>query len=92
MKFCDGLQIEKALYFSKRASLLALSQVIDYITVKERFSASRRREYIVDVIFHPVEEYVKEYNVKRTEILAIFATELPVALKKRNSVRDETRN
>jgi cobalamin biosynthesis protein CobT len=71
--------------FCKRASKLALSQVIDKVTVKERLSVqgdARRTEFAIDLSFYPEEEYGEEYDVQATEILAVFGARFPSTLKR----------
>ncbi|KAF9226653.1 beta and beta-prime subunits of DNA dependent RNA-polymerase [Gyrodon lividus] len=71
--------------FCKRASKLALSQIIDKATVKERLSVqgdARRTEFAIDLSFYPEEEYVEAYDVQPPEILAVFGTRFPSILKR----------
>lgn len=71
--------------FCKRASRLVLSQIVDNVTVKERLTVNgdaRRTEFFIDITFFPREEYEAEYDVEPTEILAVFATQFPLILKK----------
>ncbi|EGO02141.1 hypothetical protein SERLA73DRAFT_86356 [Serpula lacrymans var. lacrymans S7.3] len=71
--------------FCKKASRLALSQVVDDVTVKERLTVkgeARRTEFVIDIAFFPKEEYREEYDVEPAEILASFATKFPLILKK----------
>lgn len=82
MDFYDGVSVEKAQRLCKRVNLVVLSQVIDYITVKEIFIVSHRRKYIVHISLYQAEEYIKEYNIKPSEVLAVFGSRFPTALKK----------
>ncbi|KAF8842743.1 beta and beta-prime subunits of DNA dependent RNA-polymerase [Paxillus ammoniavirescens] len=71
--------------FCKRASKLALSQVVDKVTVRERLSVqgdARRTEFAIDLSFYPEEEYGEEYDVQATEILAVFGSRFPSTLKR----------
>jgi hypothetical protein len=71
--------------FCKTASRLALSQVVDAITVKERLTLNgeaRRTEFAVTVAFFPEHEYEEEYGVESSEILASFGFKFPLLLKR----------
>ncbi|KAF9247391.1 hypothetical protein BU15DRAFT_84891 [Melanogaster broomeanus] len=71
--------------FCKRASKLALSQVIDKVTVKECLTVqgdARRTVFAIDLSFYPEDEYVEEYDVQASEILAAFGTRFPSILKR----------
>ncbi|KAG9317500.1 hypothetical protein JVU11DRAFT_1704 [Chiua virens] len=71
--------------FCKRASKLALSQVIDQVTVKERLTVqgdARRTEFSIHLEFYPQGEYVEEYDVSAVEILAVFGARFPSTLKR----------
>ncbi|KAL4076163.1 hypothetical protein J3A83DRAFT_4357265 [Scleroderma citrinum] len=71
--------------FCKRASKLALSQIVDNVTVKERLivkNETRYTEFQVDMQFFPEEEYLSEYDVEAVEILSVFGTQFPLILKR----------
>ncbi|KIK92292.1 hypothetical protein PAXRUDRAFT_830087 [Paxillus rubicundulus Ve08.2h10] len=85
MDVMSGVSDEHITAFCKRASKLALSQVIDKVTVKERLSVrgdARQTEFAIDLSFYPEEEYGEEYDVQATEILAVFGTRFPSTLKR----------
>ncbi|KAI6047491.1 hypothetical protein EDC04DRAFT_2876497 [Pisolithus marmoratus] len=75
-----GTSEEDIQTFCKRASRLALSQIVDSVTVKERLvvnNDARRTEFQVDIQFFPEEEYVAEYDIQAVEVLAVFGARFP---------------
>ncbi|KAI6105879.1 hypothetical protein F5141DRAFT_1126540 [Pisolithus sp. B1] len=71
--------------FCKRASRLALSQIVDSVTVKERLVVkddARRTEFQVDIQFFPEDEYVAEYDIQAVEVLAVFGARFPFILRR----------
>ncbi|KAI0335618.1 beta and beta-prime subunits of DNA dependent RNA-polymerase [Cubamyces sp. BRFM 1775] len=71
--------------FCKRASRLALSHIVDKITVTEQLvlkGESRSKEFKIDLAFYPRSEYEEEYDVSPFEILASFAMKFPLIFKK----------
>ncbi|TDL29688.1 beta and beta-prime subunits of DNA dependent RNA-polymerase [Rickenella mellea] len=68
--------------FCKKASRLCLSQVVEKVTVKERLSKTRRKEFVVDLSFYPSNEYQQEYDISTEELLSAFGTKFPLILKK----------
>lgn len=71
--------------FCKRASRVTLSQVVNDVVVNEQLRVqdqARRTQFTVDLNFFPKEEYLEEYDVEPSEILAVFATKFPLILKK----------
>ncbi|EMD40913.1 hypothetical protein CERSUDRAFT_131304 [Gelatoporia subvermispora B] len=71
--------------FCKKATRLALSHVVDKVTVKERLTGSgnaRNKEFTIELAFYPEYQYQTEYNVEPAEILASFGTKFPVIFKK----------
>ncbi|KAH8118620.1 beta and beta-prime subunits of DNA dependent RNA-polymerase [Phellopilus nigrolimitatus] len=77
-----GINEVDILSFCKRASRLALSQIIDKVEVNEQLASTRRRQFTILVSFYPRDEYEKEYDVKPSEILSSFSTRFPQILKK----------
>ncbi|KZT29285.1 beta and beta-prime subunits of DNA dependent RNA-polymerase [Neolentinus lepideus HHB14362 ss-1] len=77
--------IEEVEAFCKNASRLALSQVVDHVTVQESLTvngAARNKQYTIDIGFFPEDEYRSEYDVEPREILAAFGSRFPQLLKK----------
>ncbi|TFK55537.1 beta and beta-prime subunits of DNA dependent RNA-polymerase [Heliocybe sulcata] len=77
--------IEEVDTFCKNASRLALSQVVDQVTVQESLTvngAARSKQYTIDIAFFPEDQYRLEYNVEPREILAAFGSRFPQHLKK----------
>ncbi|KAI0775964.1 beta and beta-prime subunits of DNA dependent RNA-polymerase [Trametes elegans] len=71
--------------FCKRASRLAVSHIVDKVTVTEQLvlnGESRSKEFKIDLVFYPRSEYEQEYGVSPIEILASFATKFPLIFKK----------
>lgn len=71
--------------FCKRASRVALSQIVDSVAVREQLKATgdvRRTQFTVDITFFPKEEYQSAYDVDPLEILGTFATKFPLLLKR----------
>lgn len=85
MDVVPGISEKDVQTFCKRASKLALSQVVDSVTVKERLTVKhqvRHTEFQVDIQFFPAEEYLAEYEVESIEILSVFGTRFPLILKR----------
>ncbi|OSD04393.1 beta and beta-prime subunits of DNA dependent RNA-polymerase [Trametes coccinea BRFM310] len=71
--------------FCKRASRLALSHIVDKVTVTEQLvlkGEARSKEFKIDLSFYPRSEYEQEYDVTPFEILSSFATKFPLIFKK----------
>ncbi|KAJ7094564.1 hypothetical protein B0H15DRAFT_830038 [Mycena belliarum] len=80
-----GITSEDIDIFCKRASRVTLAQVVESVTVRERLTVegeARRTQFTIDLAFFPKKEYISEYDVDPTEILACFATKFPLTLKK----------
>lgn len=85
MEVTSGVSKSDVDVFCKRASKLALSQLVDSVTVKERLtvqSDARRTEFLIDITFFPAEEYTNEYDILPEEVLAVFGTKFPLIFKK----------
>jgi len=85
MEVTSGVSKSDVDVFCKRASKLALSQLVDSVTVKERLivqSDARRTEFLIDIAFFPAEEYTNEYDILPEEVLAVFGTKFPLIFKK----------
>ncbi|OCH92152.1 beta and beta-prime subunits of DNA dependent RNA-polymerase [Obba rivulosa] len=71
--------------FCKKATRLALSHVVDKVTVKERLTTNgnaRSKDFTIELVFYPEAHYRAEYNVEPAEILAAFGTKFPILFKK----------
>lgn len=71
--------------FCKRASRVALSQLVENVTVRETSKVegqARRTVFSIDINFFPQEEYASEYDVEPPEILNAFSVRFPLTLKK----------
>ncbi|KAJ6598841.1 hypothetical protein DFH09DRAFT_1388152 [Mycena vulgaris] len=80
-----GIPSEDIDIFCKRASRVTLAQVVESVTVRERLTVegeARRTQFTIDLAFFPKKEYISEYDIDPTEILACFATKFPLTLKK----------
>ncbi|KAJ7498705.1 hypothetical protein FB451DRAFT_1202781 [Mycena latifolia] len=80
-----GIASEDIDIFCKRASRVTLAQVVENVTVCERLTVdgeARRTQFTIDLAFFPKKEYLSEYDVDPTEILACFTTKFPLTLKK----------
>ncbi|KAJ7752736.1 hypothetical protein DFH07DRAFT_1061572 [Mycena maculata] len=80
-----GISSEDIDIFCKRASRVTLAQVVENVTVRERLTVdgeARRTEFTIDLAFFPKKEYLSEYDIDPTEILACFTTKFPLTLKK----------
>lgn len=83
LPICTGAPLEKVETFCKRASRLALSQVVDRVVVNEQLTAeSRHRMFTVTIHLYPLSECKEEYDVTAPEILAAFGAKFPLMLKK----------
>ncbi|KAF8639898.1 hypothetical protein AX17_001150 [Amanita inopinata Kibby_2008] len=85
MKVKRGVSQQEVDLFCKQASRVALSQLVDDVTVKEKLKVegeARRTQFTVEIKFFPREEYESEYNIEPSEILAAFAVKFPLTLKK----------
>lgn len=85
MKVHAGVAAASIDRFCKKASRLALSHIVDKITVKEQLvlkGESRSKEFTIDLAFYPRAEYEQEYDVGPLEILMSFATKFPLLFKK----------
>ncbi|KXN89562.1 DNA-directed RNA polymerase I subunit rpa1 [Leucoagaricus sp. SymC.cos] len=71
--------------FCKRASRVALSQLVENVIVRETSKVegqARRTVFSIDINFFPQDEYTKEHDVEPSEILNVFAVRFPLTLKK----------
>ncbi|PFH51377.1 hypothetical protein AMATHDRAFT_74938 [Amanita thiersii Skay4041] len=71
--------------FCKRASRVALSQVVDEVIVKEKpitNGEARRTQFTVEINFFPKEEFRAEHDIESSEILDTFGVRFPLTLKK----------
>jgi hypothetical protein len=85
MNVCKGIPRATVDEFCKKASRLTLSQVVDSVTVTETMilnGDARRRQYTVQIMFFPRNEFKSEYDIGPSEILTAFATRFPLILKK----------
>ncbi|KDQ64322.1 hypothetical protein JAAARDRAFT_187666 [Jaapia argillacea MUCL 33604] len=80
-----GVSAPEVDVYCKKASRLSLSQIVDAVSVKECFvinGAARNKQYTINIQFYPEAEYTAEYDVKYSEILAVFGSRFPLILKK----------
>ncbi|KAJ7180322.1 hypothetical protein C8R43DRAFT_972609 [Mycena crocata] len=80
-----GIPSEDVDIFCKRASRVTLAQVVEKVTVREQLTvegAARRTQFTIDLGFFPKKEYISEYDIDPTEILACFSTKFPLTLKR----------
>ncbi|KAF5364049.1 hypothetical protein D9756_000358 [Leucocoprinus leucothites] len=85
MKIRQGIPKEEVDLFCKRASRVALSQLVENVVVRETCKVegqARRTAFSIDIKFFPQEEYTAEYDVEPIEILNVFAARFPLMLKK----------
>ncbi|KAI0307221.1 beta and beta-prime subunits of DNA dependent RNA-polymerase [Multifurca ochricompacta] len=85
MTVAKGISVDQADAFARRASRVTLSQVVDRVTIEERFTVNnlaRRKQFTIDIAFHLEEEYRTEYDVSPTELVRAFGTRFPLILKR----------
>jgi DNA-directed RNA polymerase I subunit RPA1 len=85
MKLRPGIAQPDIDLFCKRASRVALSQVVENVVVHEQSrikGEARRTVFTIDIVFFPEEEYVREYDVNPLEILSMFTVRFPLTLKR----------
>ena len=85
MKVRHGVPSSDIDMFCKKATRLALSHVVDRVVVKERLAVNgnaRHKEFTIDLVFYPKDQYQTEYDVQPSEILTAFGTKFPLLLKK----------
>lgn len=85
MKVRKDVSPDDVSLFCKRASRIALAQVVDRVEVQEELKVegdARRTHFTVDIHFYPAEEYQKEHDIEPSEILTSFAVKFPLTLKK----------
>ena len=92
MKVRPGISPHDISIFCKRASRIALSQIVDNVVVQEQLQVdgeARRTHFTVNIIFYPKHEYQEEYDLQPAEILAAFGVKFPSTLRKEivNEVR-----
>lgn len=79
-----GVSVDQADAFARRASRVTLSQVVDKVTVVERLAVNnqaRRKQFTIDIVFYPEEEYRAEFEVSPSQLVGAFGTRFPVILK-----------
>jgi hypothetical protein len=79
------VSVDQADAFARRASRVTLSQIIDSVTVDERLTVNnqaRRKQFTIDIAFHPEQEYNAEFDVSPTELVRAFGTRFPLILKR----------
>lgn len=85
MKIREGIPQANIDLFCKRASRVALSQVVENVIVRESPKVeghARRTTFGIDIIFFPEEEYVTEYDIKPLDILNAFSTRFPLMFRR----------
>lgn len=85
MKVREGVSSQDISLFCKRASRVALSQVVDHVSVQEELRVegdARRTQFTVNIHFYPKEEYLEEHDLEPTEILSAFGSHFPSTLKR----------
>lgn len=85
MKVRQGVPPSDIDMFCKKATRLALSHVVDRVVVKERLAVNgnaRSKEFTIELVFYPKDQYQAEYDVQPLEIVAAFGTKFPLLLKK----------
>lgn len=73
---------QEAQEFSKQATRLTLSEIIENVEVNEQLLSTRSRRYTVLIHFYPRDEYENEHEVEPSEILTSFAVAFPSLLRK----------
>lgn len=71
--------------FCKRASRVALSQLVEDVVVREISKVeggARRTVFSIDINFFPEEEYTSEYDLGPFDLLNAFSIRFPMILKK----------
>ncbi|KAI9507014.1 beta and beta-prime subunits of DNA dependent RNA-polymerase [Russula earlei] len=79
------ISVDQADTFARRASRLTLSQVVDRVTVKERLTVNnqaRRKEFTIDIMFYPEQEYRAEFDMSPAELVLAFGIRFPLILKR----------
>ncbi|EJD01575.1 beta and beta-prime subunits of DNA dependent RNA-polymerase [Fomitiporia mediterranea MF3/22] len=82
MRVCAGADDKLIKSFCKRASRLALSQIVDKVEVNEKLARTRRRQFSVAISFYPKDEYREEYDLEPLEILPAFGVAFPQILRR----------
>ena len=80
-----GISEDQIDAFARRASRLTLSQVIERVTVEERFTVNnqaRRKQFTIDIVFYPEREYRAEFDVSPMELVNAFRNRFPLTLKR----------
>lgn len=81
----QGIQVSDIDTFCKRASRLTLAQIVDKVVVKETLIANgntRSKQFDIELVFYPEDDYRAEYDVEPLEILSAFGTKFPLLLKR----------
>ncbi|KAH9943303.1 beta and beta-prime subunits of DNA dependent RNA-polymerase [Epithele typhae] len=85
VKVPSGARLSDLQSFCKQASRLALSHVVDKVSVTEQLvlkGESRSKEFTIHLAFFPRAEYEEEYDVTPVEIMSAFAVKFPNIFKK----------
>jgi hypothetical protein len=79
-----GVSVDQADAFARRASRVTLSQVVDKVTVIERLAVNnqaRRKQFTIDIVFYPEDEYRAEFEVSPSQLVGAFGTRFSLILK-----------
>ncbi len=79
-----GVSVDQADAFARRASRVTLSQVVDKVTVVERLAVNnqaRRKQFTIDIVFYPEEEYRAEFEVSPSQLVGAFGARFSLILK-----------
>lgn len=85
MNVREGIPQAEIDLFCKRASRVALSQLVDNVVVRETSKVegqARRTVFSIDINFFPEEEYISEHDVRSLDILNVFSARFPLTFKK----------
>jgi len=85
MKVRADVPEEDVLLFCKRASRVALSQVVEDVVVNEELKVegdARRTRFVTSLNLYPVQECKEEYDLDTEDVLLTFSVKFPLCLKK----------